>query len=117
VNREKKDFRTCIEEELGDLVSRNALSSLVRAFTTCYSLYQEGKEGTSYVPEFSRVASKRLSESFSCGKARPLLEEADKHLKSLFNELSNAFDAVFAVNMTLTSRLAVYLGIRSCPLR
>jgi CRISPR-associated protein Cmr6 len=116
VSRERRDFRTCIEEELGDLVNRNALSALIRAFTLCYSLYHEGKEGVSYVPEFSKVASKRLSESFSCGKARPLLEEADKHLKTLFNELSNAFDAVFTVNMTLTSRLAIYTRNPFMPL-
>jgi CRISPR-associated protein Cmr6 len=116
VSHEKRNFRTCIEEELGDLVNRNALSVLIRAFTLCYSLYQEGKEDVSYVPEFSRVVSKRLSESFSCSKARSLLEEADKHLKTLFNELSNAFDAVFTVNMTLTSRLAIYTRNPFMPL-
>jgi CRISPR-associated protein Cmr6 len=116
VSREKRDFRICIEEELGDLVYRNTLSALIRAFTSCYNLYKEGKEDISYVPEFSRVASKRLSESFSCNKVKPLLEEADKYLKTLFNELNNVFDAVFTVNMTLTSRLAIYTRNPFMPL-
>jgi CRISPR-associated protein Cmr6 len=116
VSREKRDFRICIEEELGDLVNRNTLSALIRAFTSCYNLYKEGKEDISYVPEFSRVASKRLSESFSCNKVKPLLEEADKYLKTLFNELNNVFDAVFTVNMTLTSRLAIYTKNPFMPL-
>jgi CRISPR-associated protein Cmr6 len=116
VSREKRDFRICIEEELGDLVNRNTLSALIRAFTSCYNLYKEGKEDISYVPEFSRVASKRLSESFSCNKVKPLLEEADKYLKTLFNELNNMFDAVFTVNMTLTSRLAIYTKNPFMPL-
>ncbi|MCC6055674.1 MAG: type III-B CRISPR module RAMP protein Cmr6 [Desulfurococcaceae archaeon] len=116
MSREKRDFRICIEEELGDLVNRNTLSALIRAFTSCYNLYKEGKEDISYVPEFSRVASKRLSESFSCNKVKPLLEEADKYLKTLFNELNNMFDAVFTVNMTLTSRLAIYTKNPFMPL-
>ena len=116
MSREKRDFRICIEEELGDLVNRNTLSALIRAFTSCYNLYKEGKEDISYVPEFSRVASKRLSESFSCNKVKPLLEEADKYLKTLFNELNNVFDAVFTVNMTLTSRLAIYTKNPFMPL-
>ena len=116
MSHEKRDFRICIEEELGDLVNRNTLSALIRAFTSCYNLYKESKEDISYVSEFSRVASKRLSESFSCNKVKPLLEEADKYLKTLFNELNNVFDAVFTVNMTFTSRLAIYTRNPFMPL-
>jgi CRISPR-associated protein Cmr6 len=116
MSRVRRDFRACVEQELGDLINRNALSALLRAFISCYSLYQEDGKGAKYIPEFSKIASKRLSESFSCDKVKPLLGEADNYIKTLFNELSKTFDAVFTVNMTLTSRLLIYTRNPFMPL-
>ena len=116
MSRVGRDFRACVEQELGDLINRNALSALIRAFISCYSLYQEDGKGAKYIPEFSKKASKRLSESFSCDKAKPLLGEADNYIKTLFTELSKTFDAVFTVNMTLASRLSIYTRNPFMPL-
>jgi len=114
VSREKRDFGFCIDSELTELVKKNVVSALIKAFATCYSLYEEGK--VKYVSEFSRRASLALVKSFTCENAKHLIEQASKYLEALYNEMSNIFSAVFAVNFTLTTRLSIYTRNPFMPL-
>jgi CRISPR-associated protein Cmr6 len=116
LSRVKKDPYTCVSEELKNLTARNVISALVKAFVSCYSLYREESKGAGYIPWFSRTASEKLSESFTCDKAKPLLEQSSKYLDTLLSELSTIFDAIFTISLMLVSRLAIYTRNPLMPL-
>jgi len=104
----------CVDEELKDLINRNAISSLLRAFVHCYELFKEG--GVSYISEFSRRATLALYRSFTCSNVKPLLERASNYIRTLYEEMSKIFDAVFAIDIKLTSRLTIHTRNPFLPL-
>jgi len=97
------DLENCINKFMSDLVNKNVVSSLVKAFISCFS--DVGKEN--YISIFERYSVQKLYEEFKCEKISGLLRRASLYIDDLFKEVKNIFDAVFLIKMELVSRLSI----------
>ena len=111
-------WEKCIRGELTDIVSKNVISALVKAFVHCYPKFNEcrDKKRVSYVTGFSREASVKLYEEFRCPKVKGLTDAAERYLRSLANIMRDSFDAVFLIRATLLSRLTINTRNPTVPL-
>lgn len=112
--REKNSFEHCIDEELSDLANKNVMSVLVKTFVNCYTLFREDR--TSYISDFSRRVAQALYRDFTCNRIKLLLERASTYMETIYREMSSIFNAVFAIDIKLTSRLTVYTRNPFLPL-
>jgi len=106
----------CFEEELKSLAVKNSMSALIKAFTDCYKHYDESKARVKYISDFSRIATLALYEGFRCENIKHLLDKATNYLSYLYKEVEKVFEAVFAIDLRLVSRLAIYTRNPFLPL-
>jgi CRISPR-associated protein Cmr6 len=115
----RRTWEACVREILSDLISKNVVSALTKAFVDCYEefrRYGDGEARVSYVTGFSREASIKLYEEFRCSKIGELLRRASSYVYSLANTMKEYFDAIFLIKATLLSRLTIGTSDPTLPL-